>query len=296
MLVLASCNSGGDSSDVTATTTTVAADTSDTDDAATTTTTTTVEETTTTTTTVEETTTTTAMAEETTTTIGDTSGETGDEVDLGDLTDQELAQVALVTIDDFPEGWTQFPAVDPDGDAADDITFDTEMADSLGISLDDFRQYAYDDTTADSDQFSAADGTASVDQSVKMAPDEAGAIGAMEQIGGDEVPACYQAGVNKIFTEDFLADPANEGITIGEITVVRVPTEEQFPADEVVMLQVEIPFEFDGQPASQFLTVMYQRQGRALSQLQFGSFGQPFALDGISQLGEATEQRLAIVG
>lgn len=232
------------------------------------------------------------ITEASTTTVAestDTSNPNGD----ADLSDRELAETALFTLDDFPEGWTHLPAESAEED--DDDAFDTMMAECIGIPSDEIRLYRYDDTKADSGEFSAPGGKASVEHSVKLAPDEASAILAMEQYGADAAPGCYEEGLNTSFVADFHADPANEGTTIGDISV-EFATVGQFMADDVVMLLVEIPFEAGGESASQFLSIMYQRQGRALTQLQFASFAQPFPPDGVAELGQASAARLALIG
>ncbi len=73
-------------------------------------------------------------------------------------------------------------------------------------------------------------------------------------------------------------------------------TENEQNADLAVGVLLEIPLTIGEDTVSQFLELLYQRQGRALSELSFTSFGTPFARDGYAALSDETVADLAAIG
>ena len=100
--------------------------------------------------------------------------------------------------------------------------------------------------------------------------------------------------IEEFYETTFADDPDLVGIEIGDVVVTR--TERERPADLAIGVLLEIPLTLDSQTVSQFLEVLYQRQGRALSELSFTSLGSPFSRDGYTILSDEVVIGLAPIG
>ena len=210
-----------------------------------------------------------------------------------ELADQELARSVLITLDSFPTGWVEEPATEDDSLA--DVEFEDQFDACLGRD-DDVR--VGDDlerlAVSTGDFQPAGDEGTSVSQEVVLAPDVDTAITAMSEVSVDGAEACIADVVQRFYTKTFAADPALEGIVIGEVSVTR--TEQERPVDIATGVLLEIPLTLETDTVSQYLEVLYQRQGRALSELSFTSLGSPFSRDGYTILSDEAAIGLAAIG
>lgn len=217
----------------------------------------------------------------------------GAEPELTDaqLADRDTAQGALITLDVFPEGWSEEPDDDDDGGDTDDL--EAEFDACLGRTADDRIGDDLEPLTAKTGDFNApADSSTSVSHEVVLAPDEATAVTAMSEVAVDGAEPCLASAIQVFYTETFAADPGTfEGITLGDVSVTR--TQLDLPDDVEVGFLLEIPLTVDDETASQFLEVLYQRDGRALSELSFSSFGASFDREGFAVLRDEAASRLS---
>ncbi|MFW2334526.1 hypothetical protein [Ilumatobacter sp.] len=210
-----------------------------------------------------------------------------------EMVDQEIARTALITLDSFPTGWIEEPSTDDD--SAEDDEFENQFDACLGRDDD---QRVGDDlerlAVSTGDFRPADDETTSVSHEVVLAPDVDTAITAMGEVSVDGAESCISDVVQRFYQSTFADDPDLIGIKIGEVIVTR--TERERPADLAVGVLLEIPLTLDTETVSQYLEVLYQRQGRALSELSFASFGAPFSRDGYTILGDEAVIGIATIG
>jgi len=152
-----------------------------------------------------------------------------------------------------------------------------------------------EDLTVKTGDFHAADDdSTTVSHEVVLAPDVDTAIAAMSEVTIDGAESCL-AGVIKDFYElSFSQDPTLTDIGVGEVIVTRTSSEQD--ADLAVGVLLEIPLTIGEDTVSQFLELLYQRQGRALSELFFSSFGTQFPRDGSAALSDEAVRGLAAIG
>ena len=222
-----------------------------------------------------------------------TTATTAPDLTEAELADMELARTALITLDDFPDGWTEDPD-DPDDESPDTATFEAEFDECLGRD-DDRVGDDLEDLVVSTGDFHPIDQNApSVSHEVVLAPDEATAVAAMTEVVIDGAEPCLADVIQRFYVATFADDPDLAGIAVGEVVVTRTETER--PDDVAVGVSMEIPLTLDGQDIDQFLEILYLRQGRALSELSFSSFGEPFSRDGYTILSDDVVIALAAIG
>lgn len=203
-----------------------------------------------------------------------------------------LAESALINGSLFPDGWTETPPVEEE-ESEQDEEFSRRVDECLGIEESD-ESDILEAREAKSGEFEReGDAPASVEHRVTVADDEAMALRAMERAATDGADACLEETLQAFFATDPDFQPG-DGIELGDLTVTRVDTDA--PADERIAYRIELPLTFEQQAFVQYLEVLYQRQGRALSQLQFASFAVPFDEDGHAALSDEVDVRLAAIG
>ncbi len=204
----------------------------------------------------------------------------------------ELASSALLDLSVFPEGWEATPATEDD--EAENERFEDRVDECLGNEGDrvsdllEFRK-------ATSPEFTGpGDSSPSVEQQILIADDEAMAVKSMEDVGVEGADVCLEQVIQEFVESEAAADIEQDGVTLGDITVERIDLDAA--ADLIVGYVVGIPVEApDGETASGYLVVLYQRSGRALSQLQLSSFGTVFDPQGIDMLTNEVIARLAAI-
>ena len=140
----------------------------------------------------------------------------------------------------------------------------------------------------------ADDDATTVSHEVVLAPDVDTAIAAMAEVRIDGAQACLADVIGDFYRTVFTADPELAGVGVGEVIVTR--TENDRDPDVAVGVLLEVPLTIGDQTVSQFLELLYQRQGRALSELAFSSFGGRFGRDAYTALSDDVMVRLATIG
>jgi hypothetical protein len=208
--------------------------------------------------------------------------------------ERELAQLALITIDLFPEGWVEVSNESGD-DEADDEEFQEEFNACLGVTGEGRVSDTFDERSVEGPTFEDPGSSSTVEQTVIVTEAESVAIAAMEEIGFEGASDCLARVLTILLRYSFAADlEAPPGLIVGDLSVERLPS--TLPADVVFEYLVTIPFEIAGETANRFLDILYLRQGRALSQIQFGSLNDVFDIGGKDLLAQATIDRLFQIG
>lgn len=209
-----------------------------------------------------------------------------------EMADMEAARTVLITLDDFPDGWTEEP--DDDEDDPDTAAFEADFDECLGRDDDRVGDELEHLVVATGDFHPVDESSPSVSHEVVLAPDEARALEAMADVVVDGAETCLGDVIRRFYVESFADDPDLADIAIGEVRVGR--TEVEQPADLTVGVLLEVPLTLDDQVVTQFLEILYQRRGRALSELSFSSFGEPFSRDGYAVLADEVAIGLEAVG
>lgn len=204
-----------------------------------------------------------------------------------------LARAAVLDLSIFPEGWTEGPA-DDEEETEEDQRFAERVDECLGVEGEKVSD-AFDDREVKSPEFEDTDDETqpTVEQEVVVADDETMAVAAMAEVATEGADVCLQESIQAFFEADpdFQADQS--GIELGRIVVTR--SDLGVPLDERVAFVIEIPLTLGDETFVQYLEVLYQRQGRALSQLQLTSFGVPFDRQGFTVLADEVDARLAAI-
>ncbi len=180
--------------------------------------------------------------------------------------DTAAAAAALLTLADFPEGWTEAPSAGT-----------TEIADRLAecLGVDSLTSNAASAASAD---FSSPDGALVVSQSIGVTPTEQDARFVLAGLTNPDVPECLAAAYNEL----------GEGTTLGEATASRLAV--GAAGDATQAIRVEFPTA-DG---ASTITVdhVVSRSGRSISVLTFEGRAEATAVETIDSITEPTASRL----
>ena len=193
------------------------------------------------------------------------------------LTDGELAQSALLTLDDMPSGWTESPTDDDDEQDAQTIQ---RISDCSGLDAALIGDEVLGESQAKSPELESPDELASVKHTLGFAVDEATAIAAMTEIGDDALAPCYEEAMRTTFEEAAVTtdpdDSLPEGMTLADIAMERIDPKVTVDADEAVWYTATATLDFQGQQIEIYLDLLFSRTGRVLSQLEFDGTTTPF--------------------
>ncbi|MGB3734326.1 MAG: hypothetical protein WA964_05175 [Ilumatobacter sp.] len=216
-------------------------------------------------------------------------------VDPASESDRDAAASALLSLGDYPEGWTEGPA--PDDSDEEEFDLQASVAECLGVAVDEYPDFTDDESRAESGVFMSPEG-ASVQQQVVLVADVEVATDAMAQYAREDSPACYRDAVQEFFeaqlesNEDFsaaLPPDATIGLVVGESSEVPVSD------DTAVHYSLAVPIEFEGGGVTLFNEVLFFRQGRALSQIQIRTTEMPFGPENLGGLASTVLARLEAV-
>jgi hypothetical protein len=186
--------------------------------------------------------------------------------------DQLAAEAALLTLQDFPAGWSEVPAED------DDETTDAlqrrvaACAGSSGDTLFDFP------AKAQTGDFTNPDDDSSVAQTVAIAPSEDEAAAVVAGLTGSDTPTC----LDDIYTEFFEAEAdLPEGTSLSNLSVA--PLNVTSVGDEVGALRVTATLDVSGLEIDVVTDQVVVRVGRSLAGLTFYSQQSPTSIDRIDE-------------
>lgn len=216
------------------------------------------------------------------------------ELTAEEIADQALARTALITIADFPDDWVETPADDDDDDPVTEA-FEDDFDACLGRDASDQIGDLLERIEANTGDFHPAENDSTqVSHEVTLAPDEPTAIDRMAETDVSGAEDCIAGVIGDFYRAAAANDPELGGIEIGDVVVTRTETEREADLTNAALIEVDLLA--DGQTVPLYLEFLFQRQGRALSQLSFQSFGEPFSRDGYEVLSDQAVVRLATIG
>lgn len=198
-------------------------------------------------------------------------------------TDTAAARAALLTLDDFPAGWSETPAVEDDGDPE----ADRALAECAGVEGDKLI-----DTPADAEtgRFSDPDGEAFVEQTVGLMPTEDEAATPFAAFTSNDVIACFADVYNELFASSLDDEDLPDDAEIGEITVARLNVTPV--GDDTAALRVSVPISVPGITVDVTVDLVLTRVGRSLSGLSFQSTFGPIDVELLDQYNDLAASRL----
>ena len=184
--------------------------------------------------------------------------------------DTAAADAALLSLADFPEGWTEAPT-----DEASEI--DALVAECVGGDS--------AEAAAQTGNFSNPEATLVVHENVDVRADERAARLVMAQVTNPEVPECVAAAYTELGAAALSAGALGEGAEIGEVTATRFAVGAAGNATQAI--RVTIPL-VSGDAAGQ-LTVdqVLVRSGRSLATISFEARGEPTPVETIDEITTA---------
>lgn len=208
-----------------------------------------------------------------------------------------IALGALITLDDFAEGWTAGPT---DDDDADDEEANAIISSCAGVDPALIDDDVLGTTQVKSPTFTTVDENYTVDQSAGFAADEATAVAAAAAVSDPDVPGCYGEAVVAFFERAIASsDPAETlppGIEIGEVTsTVGDLAPFALAADSASWFHVEYPLTIDGQTFEQHADFVFLQNGAALTRLTLAGFGGPFPLEDVQGIVQLADAKLATI-
>lgn len=230
------------------------------------------------------------------TTVPQTAPATAPATTVPGTPEAQLAATALITFEDFAEGWTTNPS---EPDDPEDDRLDVLVAECAGVDAALIGDDVLGDRKARSPEFSSLDETYTLEHTVGFAPDAETAALAIEQIGGEALPACYASATQTLFMEEMAnpdpTDPLPPGLEIGEVTYEVGDVSTFGLAGQAVWYHFAIPFTIDGQTIESHLDLVFLRNGAALSQVLMGGFGTPFPVEDIGPIVQLADTKLATI-
>jgi hypothetical protein len=193
---------------------------------------------------------------------GEPAEDAATEEDPRDLeADQELADGAVLTIDDVPAGFEVEPEDEDDGS---DEQFDQLMADCLGLTVAEMNE---DDDEPQATASFSNDADDEVGSDVVVLATEDEVVDDLETVRDPAAPDCFADTLTEVF--------ATSGeVGVGQITVEELAVEDL--GDDSYGFGLTIPLSVaDKQPVLYFDMVFIQ-QGRTEITMSFSAFDAPF--------------------
>lgn len=204
----------------------------------------------------------------------------GDAATVIDEDDQRQAEDALLTLEDFPSGWTA-PA---DDDDAEDVS-EAGCFRDIQPDLSELTVTGH----AESGTFDTDNAWVSSTASVYRNEEEAREAfeGGRDTLRNDELPACF----GDVFAEAMAEEENEVEIEVGEVSANEVSVPD-VAAERSAALRVEIPLEVDGQVVSAYMEFIGLEEGRTIGSLVTFSFLTPFPADETERLAGIMADRL----
>jgi hypothetical protein len=191
--------------------------------------------------------------------------------------DTAAAEAAVLTLANFPEGWTETPA----GDVAE---IDGRVAECVGGDG--------AEAVASTGKFASPDGNLVVGETVDVRASERDARLVIAQITNPEVPDCIAAAYAELGAAALSAGVLPEGAEIGEVTAARLPVGAAGDATQAIRVTIAAA---SGDPAGQ-VTVdqVFVRSGRSLATISFESTVEPTPVETIDGITTAAAELLPV--
>lgn len=202
--------------------------------------------------------------------------------------DQAAAQAALLTLSDFPAGWSEVPADDEGDDDA-----DREVAACVGQTGDSIIDTG--EAEASTGDFTDPEGNVTISETVGLAVSADDATSQLAALDEPGVTGCIQSAFR-----DFIADqidnpptPADslpEGASVGDVTFGRLNVTSV--GDQTVAYRATIPISVEGFNVDFYIDVVLVRVGRSIAALNVASVLSPYPTEQLDALLATAVQRL----
>jgi len=195
--------------------------------------------------------------------------------------DQRQAEEALLTLDDFPSGWT---APSESEDEAEDFS-EAECFENIQPDLSDLTVTGH----AESGNFETDNAWVDSTASVYRTEDEAREAfeGGRDALLSDELGACF----GDVFAEALAEEENDVAIEVGDAATNEMSLPD-VGAQESAAVRLEIPLDVEGQAASAYVEFIGLHEGRTIGSLLTFSFVEPFPPDETERLAGVMVDRL----
>jgi len=182
----------------------------------------------------------------------------GEERDLD--ADQDMADGAVLTIDDLPEGFAE----KPEDDDEDDAEFDRSLSECLGITVAELND---DEDEPQASTTFATEGGGEVSSEVVVYATEEEVAEDLELLKDPAAQDCVAGALNESFAGD-------GEVEVGEITVEDLGVENL--GEDAFGLGVVIPFAAESGERVLYLDLVAVQQGRSAISMAYQAFDVPF--------------------
>lgn len=197
--------------------------------------------------------------------------------------DVAVAEAAVITVGDLPEGWTESAR---EGDAA--PALDGRLAECVGVEGD---RITAADATARSPLFVAPDGTLSLTQDIGVLATERDARTVVAFTAEPAVPTCFAEAYGELGA-DVLAGTLGDGAELGAPVATRLQVGSAGDATQAVRVVVPVT----GDPSVDEVTIdhVVVRSGRALTSLTFENRAEATPVETIDEFTALVAERLTV--
>lgn len=186
---------------------------------------------------------------------------------------QAAARAALLTISDFPSGWSTSKNDSQSNDSS-DKKFQQQLADCLHAPPGLLGHDEANSADADSPDFDSPDGDTTISESVSISQSHR-----VEQLFSileqDNATDCFATTVNAVLKKELAKsnDPNVKQATLGTAQVGRLSTGHY--GDDTVGMRTTVPVEVKGLTLKVYLDLLFIRHANAVADLDFESEGTP---------------------
>jgi hypothetical protein len=199
------------------------------------------------------------------------------------VADSAAAQTALLTLEDFPVGWSEVPREDDDSnEALLERVYECLGPEAAGL----FKSEA----KVESGNFTNTDDAERINHSVVLAPTEDIAAAYIISGSSDGVTEClttvYREELGKLAEENEDSSPAEMGeVTVGQLNVGQI-------GDDRFAYRITVPFSANGFTLNVVADFVAIRVGRSTAGLNFQSTFEPTSIDRIVEFATIAASRL----
>jgi hypothetical protein len=197
--------------------------------------------------------------------------------------DTEAAKAALLTLSDFPAGWSEVPEEEDDSNK--------EVQEGVRKCLGpDAVELLGGEATATTGDFTNPDDDSTVDHRVVLAATEELAEAYIAGASSSEVPQCLSALYRELLPAVLLVEDEADNIEIGEINVGALNVGEF--GDDGFAYRITAGFEVEGFSVDLVTDVVSVRVGRSVAGLNFQSTFSPTPIEQITEYAGLAASRL----
>jgi hypothetical protein len=196
--------------------------------------------------------------------------------------DQELAESAILALDDLPSGWETSPP--EEGAEEEELEFDENFADCLDI---DVSEVHHDYPSADS-SFENADDEG-IGSEVAVAPSADDVAEDLELLRDPAAQRCFTEEISKFFVKSMLKE-GQEDIELGEVTFNELSFEDF--GDDSLAFRLTVPVSSQGFEVELYIDYVAVTKGRTGVTTTFQSVFTPFDTEEAQRLTAIVVDRI----